>query len=341
MSPADLFRYLAGNRASIERIAASRWAWLIGAILVLTAGIARNYDHLYLLKEVEWFTGPFGASLFSTVFIYWWINAVVRQNRHGNRAKQQLTFLTLFWLTSPCAWLYAIPVESWTDLLTATKWNVTFLAVVSIWRVALITRAVSVLTGVYWLRCLGAVLAPAALEMMVGSYFKSLSLVGIMGGVRLPPHTAFLVDASDFTATASLWIFLFVLIATPFVKSGQRAEQPLLRPAIALESSVWKCALLLLSAWVLVVIPMQMKTRNLYRFRELIEQQRFDEVARLASGLTRNDFPRSQFIPPDPYKRSSNDHPLFLQAPKDTPPWLRLEWEQNARIEAEERGKRR
>ena len=333
MSPADLFRYLAGDRASIERIAASRWAWLVGAILVVTAGIARNYDHLYFLREVEWFAGPFAASVFSTVFIFIWANVVLRFGRHGSRWKQLLTFLTLFWLTSPCAWLYAIPVESWTDLLTATKWNVAFLAVVSIWRVGLITRALSVLTGVYWLRCLAAVLAPAALEMMVGSYFKSLSLVGIMGGVRLPPHTEFLVDATDFTATASFWVFLFVLIATPFVKSGQRAERPILRPAEPMTSSVWKYALVILVAWWLAVFPMQIKTRNLYVFRNLVNSQRYREAAAFASELTRNDFPSSQFIPPNPYGFGHKVHELYDQIPSNTPPWLREEWRKNELIE--------
>ena len=47
---------------------------------------------------------------------------------------------------------------------------------------------------------------------MIGSAHKSLSLVQIMGGVRLPPHTALLKEASQFVATASFWIFLIAVV---------------------------------------------------------------------------------------------------------------------------------
>src|SRR5687768_8310170 len=78
MRPSDLFLYLFGHRGAIERIAGSRRAWAVGALLVLTAGIARNYDHLYLPLQLEAFLGPFVASLFSTVFIFYWANGVLK-----------------------------------------------------------------------------------------------------------------------------------------------------------------------------------------------------------------------------------------------------------------------
>lgn len=70
MRPADIPLFLIGNRGAIERLAATRHAWVTGAILVLTAGIARNYDHLDLLYQPEWFIGPFAASLVSIGFIF-------------------------------------------------------------------------------------------------------------------------------------------------------------------------------------------------------------------------------------------------------------------------------
>jgi hypothetical protein len=185
----DPLLFLAGHRGAIERIAATRHAWIVGAILVLSAGIARNYDHLDLLREPEWFIGPFAASLVSIIFIFLWICGPLKLGKVGGLGKQLGTFLTLAWMTAPCAWLYGIPAESMTDIVTATKWNIAFLAVVSLWRVAIMTRSVAVLTGVKAIRVLPLILAPAALEMMVGSFFKSLSLIGVMGGVRLPPHT--------------------------------------------------------------------------------------------------------------------------------------------------------
>lgn len=45
--------------------------------------------------------------------------------------------LTFVGLTSPLAWLYAIPVEKMVEIPTAIRANVWFLAIVAIWRVAL------------------------------------------------------------------------------------------------------------------------------------------------------------------------------------------------------------
>jgi len=329
MRPSDLLFFLLGYRGSIERIAADRRAWLIGAILVLTAGIARNYDHLYFPQEPETFVGPFVASLFSTVFIFIWANCVLRFRKLGESGLQLLVFLSLFWLTAPCAWLYGIPVESWTDLLTATKWNVAFLAIVSIWRVALITRSTSVLTGVHWLRCLCAILAPASLEMWIGSYFQSLSLVGIMGGVRLHPHHEYLLKATEFTMIGALILFFISVVATPLIKSGQQAAHPLHRAPATHGSGLWIVAPLILTVWVLVSIPMQAKVRNRYHLETLLRSHQYEEAIRFAAQHSRSDFPHVHFFPPDPYQNRF-DLELYTQIPNSAPEWLKREWHENA-----------
>ena len=167
--PADLFLYLLGNRGAIERIAASRWGLWAGALLVASAGLARNYDHLFLLAEPEWILGPFGMSLFSAVLIWFMLWAGISFECAGKKGPAFRTFLTLFWLTAPCAWLYAIPAERFTDLLGATQWNFAFLIIVSVWRVALIVRAATVLTGAGVGRVMAFVLLPACVEMHFAS----------------------------------------------------------------------------------------------------------------------------------------------------------------------------
>ncbi len=57
MRPSDLFLYLFGHRGAIGRIAGSRDSWAVGALLVITAGMARNYDHFYLPWQPEAFLG--------------------------------------------------------------------------------------------------------------------------------------------------------------------------------------------------------------------------------------------------------------------------------------------
>ncbi len=322
MRPADLFLYLIGNRGAIERVAATRHAWIIGAILVLSAGVARNYDHLDLLRQPEWFIGPFAASLVSICFIFLWISLPLKLNKAGRYWPQFGTFLVLAWMTAPCAWIYGIPVEAMTDIVTATKWNIAFLAIVAFWRVAIMVRAVSVLAEVSWLRALPLVLAPAALEAMLGSIFQGLSLVGIMGGIRLPPQTQLLVNAANFTTTVSFWLVILLFIATFFVAGI--AQKPLFRQASSASRALLPAAALMFIMWVGVAIPLQPQIANRYRLERMIKERDYSGAIAFASGKTRKDFPRHHYLPPEPSQWFP--YQLLDQLPPDAPAWLREEW---------------
>jgi hypothetical protein len=324
----DPLLFLAGHRGAIERIAATRRAWVVGAVFVLSAGIARNYDHLDLLREPEWFIGPFVASLVSIVFIYLCIAGRLKLEAVGDYHRQWGTFLTLAWMTAPCAWIYGIPVESLTDIITATKWNIAFLAIVSLWRVALMTRALAVLTGVTTSRALVLILAPASFEMMVGSLFGSRSLVQIMGGVRLPPHTELLHHSGQFAIEVSFWVFLlsvwlcwrFKGVALTPLNRPWTGKFP--QPALALAGAS-------LAAWALAAPPFHGKIVNRDRLKEFVSAGRFPEAVAFASSKTRDDFPPDHYLPPAPDGRS---FPLGLldALPADAPEWLHEEWLSNA-----------
>ncbi|MCW1887475.1 hypothetical protein OKA04_22255 [Luteolibacter flavescens] len=324
----DPLLFLTGHRGAIERIAATRHAWIVGAILVLSAGIARNYDHLDLLRNPEWFIGPFAASMVSIVFIFLWISGPLKLFKLGRGGPQFLAFLTFAWLTAPCAWIYGIPVESMTDMVTATKWNIAFLAIVSLWRVALMTRMVAVLTGVTHMRALPLILAPAALEMMVGSFFKSLSLIQIMGGVRLPPHTELLQQASQFTTIASFWVFVVVIIQSIYYRS-RPAFSPLSRPPAPLPKSWIALASTALVLWAIAAVPFHPRIANRDRLTSLIDAKDYREAIEFASARTRADFPPHHYLPPEPdgYRFPFE---LLEALPADAPDWLRREWESSA-----------
>ncbi len=326
MKPSDLVLYLFGHRGAIERVAAARHGWLIGAILVITAGIARNYDHLDLLRQPEWFIGPFAASLVSICFIFLWISGPLKLRSAGSHRRQAGTFLVLAWLTAPCAWLYGIPAETMTDILTATKWNVAFLAIVSLWRVAIIVRAVSVLAEVSWLRVLPLVLAPAALEAALGSFFQGISLVGIMGGVRLPPETELLVAAARFTNSVSIWLFAACVIAGFLIKGIARS--PLFRPTRSEPKSLIPATLAALLAWLVPAAAMHPAMANRHQLQTLIDCRDYVAVVAFASGKTRGDFPRHHYLPPEPARWFP---PKLLDAlPENAPGWLREQWVENA-----------
>ena len=58
--------------------------------------------------------------------------------------------LGLFWLTAPLAWLYGLPFERYLPPAAARRARLGALGVVSVCRVALMTRCVSVLCGCDW-----------------------------------------------------------------------------------------------------------------------------------------------------------------------------------------------
>ena len=192
----DPLLILTGNRGSIMRLAGSSHTLLLGAILIITAGLARNYDHLYLLKEWQWLYGPYIASVLSSLIIFFFgcMKHIRQKAKHP-----YLTFLSLYWMTAPCAWIYAIPIESFTDIVTATKWNIAFLAIVSVWRVLLVARYLSVMSGERFIQSFVRITWTAATIMSITSFFKGIELVGIMGGVELSDHEEILKSAANFT----------------------------------------------------------------------------------------------------------------------------------------------
>ncbi len=326
MRPLDLLLFLFGNRGAIERIAATRHVWLVGAILVLSAGIARNYDHLDLLRNPEWIIGPFVASLFTSWFIFAWISGPLRLMKAGPYWRQQGVFLSLVWMTAPCAWLYGIPVEAFTDIVTATKWNIAFLAIVSFWRVAIMVRAVSVLTEVSWKRVLPLLLAPAALEMMVGSWFRGMSLIGIMGGVRLSPQNALLKSAADFTAAAAFGVIIVCLVCSFIIKGV--AKRPLDRKNPSAPGRSLGIAAFCLLLWALASLSIQPKVANRHRLQVLINGRDYPGAAAFAVEKGKDGFPGHHYLPPAPEQRFPLE--LLDALPPDAPDWLREEWEGNA-----------
>ncbi len=339
MRPSDLLLYLVGHRGAIERIAASRQALWAGALLVVSAGIARNYDHLSLLAQPEWILGPFGMSLFSAGLIWFMLMAGISVYSQNGKDPAFRTFLTFFWLTAPCAWLYGFPVERFTDLLRATQWNFAFLIVVSVWRVALIVRMVTVLTGAAAGRVLAWVMLPACIEMGLGSLMKGLSLISIMGGVRLPPHHAFIKQASGVVMTGSFWLGLASLLAIIVYVSREREEvtKPLCRDRIAESPGVILTAAAFLLGWILIAIPAQGPVRQTYQLSQYFADQQWRAGIKYAAARQRSDFSEIHFLPPDPYARKHGgaNFPVLEAMDGSEPEWLGRVWISQAIMELE------
>jgi hypothetical protein len=133
-----LVRFLFGDRDAILRISNSRYALPLGLLLVLSAGFAREYDGEDLRSEPWHLLIPLSASLALSFILYSLIEGIARCQRKRNLFWRGYgIFLSLFWMTAPLAWLYAIPVERFLSAADSARANLWLLGIVSVWRVPL------------------------------------------------------------------------------------------------------------------------------------------------------------------------------------------------------------
>src|SRR5580700_1618571 len=130
MTIVTVLRFLIGDRKAILAIAESRSAIWIGALLVLSAGLARDFDREDLLHEPWWLLVPYAASIAASLILYAvpYMVMLVRNATRPTFASGYRSFLSLFWMTSPLAWLYAIPYDRMFDVELATRlhlWTLT------------------------------------------------------------------------------------------------------------------------------------------------------------------------------------------------------------------------
>ena len=244
MRPTDWLKFLFGNRAAILNVAQSYSAIWVGIALVVLTGFARNYDQTFIGENpVMWLFGSLMFSFVSGTWLYVVLYGFFarREIADADGMKPDFwsgwrSFMGLFWLTAPIAWLYAIPVERFCDSLLAAKLNITLLAVVSLWRVLLTARVMQVVTSVSFTMALVWVLFAAALEVCVVFFFGESfgkRLMSAMGGMRNSPEEEILLSAMGTAFSVAflivpisfviglLWRTRRILTALPKVKPGR------------------------------------------------------------------------------------------------------------------------
>lgn len=201
MTYETLLRYLFYfDRDAILAIASDSSAPLTGAVLVLSAAVARNHARHDLLAQPWRLLTPFGASLATGAFLFLFL--ALRLWLHGTPlppgAPAAWSLLALYWATAPLAWLYGLPYEWLLGFDRAAKARLWVLGVVSAWRVALIARVLAILLDDNWWAALAIVLlvesalALAALVRVQGSADSLLrphvssSLIDAMSGLMVP-----------------------------------------------------------------------------------------------------------------------------------------------------------
>ncbi len=203
MKTSTLPLYLVGSRRAILDVARSPWSILIGVLFVVSAGLAREYDGEYLVLEPWHALRPLGASLASgtLLFVIVHLAAMIRGDSSGANERPPLhrayvSWMGLFWMTAPMAWLYAIPYERWMSPEVAISCNLWTLAFVAAWRVVLMTRVVAVVYGVNPVPAFFLVMLFADAVVVAVMGLAPLPVIDIMGGVRGPAREALLASVA-------------------------------------------------------------------------------------------------------------------------------------------------
>jgi hypothetical protein len=334
VSPFSIARYLFGNAGAIREVATNRAALWAGIWLVLLTAIARNYDQNYVSETPMWLIGPLVFSFFSGSFLYWIVirgfakrhfEPTVEQQQHA----QWPAFMALFWMTAPIAWLYAIPVERFFDSYRAAQANLLLLAVVSLWRVLLMSRVLAVLLGVRFVRALGWVLVAASLEVIIvvflgaifGPSFGRRVMAG-MAGMRNAPEESLLSFAMGQVWGWSWAVFVVALVGVAVIRFRAVTRRlpratPGKMPVVSL--------LTLTIVWVIVAVPAQLEQERFFRHSTLVEGEHYERALNYLGRYQRSDFPAGRRIEPNPYEyRVWRDlPPTIALLTTNTPEWIR------------------
>jgi len=325
-------RFLLGNATAIRKVATDGAALWTGVTLVLLTGIARSYDQSYFFRTPIWLIGPLAFSFFSGTFLY---GILIRglAKRHLPEARRNesrwATFMALFWMTAPVAWMYAIPVERFLDSYHAAQANIALLGIVSLWRVLLMSRALAVLFEIHFLRALGWVLIAASAEVIVvlffGAFFSgtfSRSILAGMAGMRNSPEESLLTSALG-AAWGWSWAVLFVSFVLLAMRRRQDEIQPL--PKLSRGKMPWFSLVALFLFWAFVAIQPQREQHRFALHAALVAKRDYPGALAYLAKHRQSDFPPGRRFEPNPYEyRIWEDlPPTMAQLTSETPPWIR------------------
>lgn len=307
MTPVTLGRFLLGDRRAILDVAATRLAWMVGLVFVLSAGLAREYDHEDLLREPWHALLPLGASLVTATILHAIIRAVSwwRSGTGWPRRGGYLSFLGLYWATAPLAWLYAIPVERFLPVEDAVAANLWLLGIVSLWRVLLMSRVVQVVWHCHAGEAVTVVGFFAVAVAMAALFLTPIPVLSIMGGIELAPAEAMLAATTFFTGlflflSAPFWLVAFLAVfAWRRRPGGSWTPDPAFASgALPVARSLWVASSAAVAAG-LALLPLTQPEQWLRREVERALRGGDPSAAlRLMAGHARADFPPHWDPPP-------------------------------------------
>lgn len=306
----SIFLYQFGGQAAIRDAAESRYTIPSAIILVLCTAIARNYDQTYCREALMALFGPLIFSFFSgTLLSLVYLRSIRRKVTEPMPiGRDYHSFMGLFWMTAPTAWVYAFPAERLFESITAARVNLGLLALVSVWRVLLMTRVLSVLTGGGMWPIGVRVLIVAVIEIVGVSFFGwvfARAVLSSMSGMRNSPEEDLITSALGTVLVLTFLALPVLLIISIFVKfKAELRGFPVPRltriPSLALGG--------IAAFWLLVAIAPQIELARNAEVKKLVESTDYRQALNYLSRHSPDDFAPAKRLPPDPYSREVFRH---------------------------------
>lgn len=304
MNVSTLVRFLFGQRQAIVEVVSCRSSLWLGALFVLSAGFAREYNQEDLLHDSWYLIIPLAASLATSLVLYCLFYLAAKRSEEAIEFLPfYRRFLSLYWMTAPLAWLYAIPVESHLSAADAVRANLSLLALISLWRVLLISRCASVLFGAPYLAAFFLVMFFADTLVLGILYFTPLPIFNIMGGISHTESEWVIINTAMIVGFFGGISWLIWLIAVGAITSSNNDWTPLPRELghnTRVSKPLWAVAIASLLVWI-AVLPISQPPQQLRRLAETnLQNDRVNEAIKLMSSHDRDDFPPHWDPPPWP-----------------------------------------
>lgn len=244
----DPLLFLFGVESSIRRVLRCRLSLLLAFALVATAAMAREYDAVSWMHAPQDLLGPFAASLVICTVLFFTVQIClavtgVKRDPQSDRIRDYRVFLVGYWMTAPLAWLYAIPIETMAGEVVSLRFNLTLLSIVSIWRVLLFSRVVAIQFGLRWWVPLFWILVPCMVIAFFALLSAQLSMVSLMGGIRLTQTQQILVNYQSTVAGGCFYgiipVLLVALVAIGTSSNPKHRFKEVGRGNVSMPKSVW------------------------------------------------------------------------------------------------------
>ena len=245
-------------------------------------------------------------------------------------------------MTAPLAWLYGIPYERFLSEADAAQMNVWTLELVSLWRVLLISRVVSVLTPCSFFAGFTKVSVPAFSLLYVALFYARMPLVNWMGGVNVPPGVAPVASAYMSITLFGPFVILIGGIGWLVSLFVEDAAATLEGFRIQWTGEIGRALPILGSAVILAftaVLPFTQREQQLrYEVETDLKNNQVEKALTMLAAHDRKEFPPQWTPPPWPEYGDGERSPSLVDVVKalktrsDVPEWVQSIYQEKAKL---------